>query len=87
MGFICEWSPQTNGKSSSRPDLLEPAKRQYPHHASAGKAAGGGRKLPLDEATAAAASMNGLTVDLESVLGLQGRNCPFIFLAIFEKGY
>ena len=70
-------------KSNSRPDLLEPAagqhtqqqrqipgNRERPQQQQAGKA---GKKLHLDEATAAAASMNGLTVDLESVLGLQGR--------------
>ena len=61
------------------PDLLEPAvsgkQRQHPqHHLHAPPGGKSGRKLPLDEATAAAASMNGLTVDLESVLGLQGRN-------------
>ena len=61
------------------PDLLEPAvsgkRRQHPqHHLHAPPGGKSGRKLPLDEATAAAASMNGLTVDLESVLGLQGRN-------------
>ena len=60
-------------------DLLEPAvsgkQRQHPqHHLHAPPGGKSGRKLPLDEATAAAASMNGLTVDLESVLGLQGRN-------------
>ena len=61
------------------PDLLEPAvtgkQRQHPqHHLHPPQGGKSGRKLPLDEATAAAASMNGLTVDLESVLGLQGRN-------------
>ena len=66
---------------SSRPDLLGPTvpgkqipgvrDRHHNHPQPGGKA---GRKLPLDEATAVAASMNGLTVDLESVLGLQGRN-------------
>ena len=67
---------------SSRPDLLGPAlsgkqipggrdRHPHPHPHPGGKA---GRKLPLDEATAVAASMNGLTVDLESVLGLQGLN-------------
>ena len=60
-------------------DLLEPAvsgkQRQHPqHHLNAPPGGKSGRKLPLDEATAAAASMNGLTVDLESVLGLQGPN-------------
>ena len=75
-------------KSNSRPDLLEAAagqhtqhqqqqqrqisgNRERPQQQQPGKA---GKKLHLDEATTAAASMNGLTVDLESVLGLQGRS-------------